>query len=322
MYSITYKLSKDNKLPRLAILCGVHGNESHSVSQVLKLLQSVKMHCGNKIIDLDKEREYNKNTERTPDFIRKLILTYSEITFCMGVNELGLSAESREFINPSYDDETISNRDFNREFSLEEKMDDILDIKKKILEVVDNNDVIIDVHNSPLCMNTLVFGLDSKINSFVDIARENEIDFISTGKFTDGILKNYINNTKFSTKKVGLTAELNGMGYVNNEVRKASKEFLDNLILKAYKFLNVNTFSTPSNANIAIDIVSPARGIISYNKDNPLAFYKAGEVIAYITNLEGIPNGTVTAPMSGKLVALQSSLFVDAGRSFGTFVAV
>lgn len=323
MYKISFPLGRDDTLPKIAIMCGVHGNETHAVSQVIDLIRALRAGIGEdgRILNNSDSSIADEQASEPSGFIKDLASKYKEITFVTGINELGLAHSSRDFINPGDDSDIISDRDFNREFSFEKKYDNINEAKQKIIEIIERNDIIIDVHNSPLCENTLVFGLDPSVNSMTKIAKDSGLRYIVANSLTDGIIKNYINNKIFKTKKVGLTVELNGMGWVPMDISEGSRFFLSKVIMNGFKFLNRNTFIQPDNSSISIDLISPAEGIISYNKVEPLSYYGANELIAFINGLDGYPKGVVYAPMPGRLVALQESLYVTTGRSFGTFVS-
>ena len=158
---------------KILVISGTHGNETHAVDVVYELSKL------------------------------KLNLENTEVEFVHAWNKTGLKYNVREFVDESEGRET---NDLNRSFPTNgcwNKDALIEDIKLKIQDA----DVVIDVHNSPLCANSALIDNGPYARSYVDFCKAHNCQYIVRESAGDTI-KNYA----IENGKVGFTIEIGDMG--------------------------------------------------------------------------------------------------------------
>lgn len=273
-------------------VCGVHGNESKAVKVVMKLREMI-----------------NEKKEKFPGI--------STIGFMIGVNKMGLKHNAREWI----DEPTSPTNDMNRAFERETKVfdkcfDEVVDEIKEKAKVYD---VVIDVHNSPNCIESFLidFGMP-KSNWLAGFAKDMEKGILQPIVRQSGVdsLKNYVNSLSGTDHlHVGFTVELGGMGF---EGEHCDGE--ENIKLKAFKLIQfmkeLPKFQNCKEENIdyldcTIPVLSSREGIIEYTKKNPNTSYKKDEEIGVIISFTGTILERIKAPCDGVMIGVSDSYYVD-----------
>jgi predicted deacylase len=146
---------------------------------------------------------------------------YSELTVINFVNEQGIRDNTREM--------PIQN-DLNRMFK-----SDNVDIFETLKENIDNSDVVIDIHSSPLCTDFVLINRDKFCNSYVNFCRSSDIYYVIRNSSNDTIKKYCLDNDK-----IGFTIELNKLDIVDiNSAKNGAR-----IILKLIS--NVSTLTIES----------------------------------------------------------------------------
>lgn len=218
-------------------------------------------------------------------------------------------------------DEEEPTNDMNRMYGLRpvfSRDNVIANIKRKISEV----DVLIDVHNSPSCCNSILISNNKYARDYVKFAENNGIRYIVRESAVPTAKKYAIEHGK-----IGITVELGGMLYTPcfEKIMESQVSFLHKLVmsLEVYEQLG-GTFGNgieplPVTANM-VSIYSHNRGIVDYKV--PLGQrVSAGDVLAEISTVEAGFKvvETVTAPYDGWIADVCQQLYVDEGDSIGDF---
>lgn len=274
---------------KLLIVCGVHGNETSAVASVVELKKDIKL---------------------------LKLKNISSIRFMIGVNETGILYNTREYVNVSDNGGNDLNRLFQKDDGLSRKNEIILSIKN----AVSNSDYVIDVHASPFIKNCVTIDYDESVGYLDNFFRLNNIFHVIRNTASNNTLKKYA----CSKGKIGITAEINGMGFSSNLILNVNfiKSIIDSLDGIGKK--DITTYSTAFQKEIGLnsisfDIFSKKEGIIKYVshlKDDILGRYPAKAVIAYIYDYHDNLIDTVEAPCLGTLYAVSENLI---GTTIGMF---
>lgn len=273
-------------------VCGVHGNESKAVKTVMKLREII-----------------NEKKEKFPGI--------STIGFMIGVNKMGLKHNTREWIDEPVSPTNDMNRAFERETKVFDKcFDEVVDEIKEKAKVYD---VVIDVHNSPNCIESFLidFGMP-KSNWIAGFTKDMRKGILQPTVRQSGVdsLKNYVNSLVGTDHlHVGFTVELGGMGF---EGEHCDGE--ENIKLKALKLTQfIKELPKLQNCNDAvlnyldctIPVFSSKEGIIEYVKKNPNTSYKKDEEIGVIRNFSSTILERIKAPCDGVMISVSGSYYID-----------
>jgi predicted deacylase len=273
----TIELNKEGKR-RVLVVCGIHGNESQAVKDVYYL------------------KGHFKNTNMVNSNIWK-------ITFVVA-NRSGLLANTREYQT----DNKSPTSDFNRSFPWKEEAQEKETIVEELKEEVKNNDIIIDVHNSPNCIPCVLVDwngprFDVICSMLKTMPRESMFTPVIRYSGVDS-LKNYANNLG----KFGFTVELGGMGFPRTK---------QNGFARLFNFINFIA-DLPADTNMVPfyyedttrHLVSPSvEGIISW-EDEEKSLYKKGTPICEIDSFCGKGHAEIVAPYDCILVSRSESYYV------------
>lgn len=286
---------------------GIHGNESSAVNSLYWAYYKIK-----------------DPTYKAPDWIKS-------ITFCIGVNEAGLAADQREWVDYRSNSDDL-NRMFPPSFISKE------DIKNLISNEVAKADVIIDVHNSEVCKPCALIDNDINAVYLSYVMRKTFITpMIRDGNSLAGTIKSYVNNN--FPNKIGITVELPGMGFNKNTLPEDDVvlilDLLENLDipLVSRKEFNQKLYSgalgmrTPNiQEHLPVELTPPTSGLIKdldYSKvttfDPIKGFYKKGDIICKVLDLDSGIEFPIYAPFDGYLFDLQGTYYAVKGRSIGSF---
>lgn len=292
MYKDHINFGKDGL--SVLFVCGIHGNESKAVKTVMKL----------------KEMLGEKND-------KNLYPGISTVGFAIGVNKQGLKHNTREWQEDVKQPTMDMNRAFEKETKVYEKcFEEVVD---EIKEMSKNYDVVIDVHNSPNCIESFLIdfgmpkscwqaGFASKMEKGIlqPIVRQSGVDS----------LKNYVNaNNSLDHLHVGFTVEMGGMGFEGEHL-----DAEENIKLKAWKLIqfmkelpkikDCNDIAL-SYLDCTIPILSSREGIVEYCKKNPITKYQKDEKVCVIKSLTGKELETIVAPCDGILIGVSDSYYID-----------
>lgn len=285
-------------LPSILIIAGTHGNETSALWSAWFL----------------------KNMLSTGDLLGGIRGKYSRISFLLGINPTGLAANEREWqetgkgipcdLNRAF---SIRNDDFSRE-----------SIVGMVKSAINDHNVIIDIHNSPNIVDCILINNDLLARSYVEWCEKSGIKYILRDNCSDTI-KKYANDLG----KMGITVELNSMGYCNEANLSSSVLFITNLITQVSAY--VSNWPEPQRSALpvamnSIEMCAHADGLIKYAADNAFKHYDKGELIAKICDYSMNPlesprqcNEEILAPCDGYLMCVNPSLYQESGCYFATF---
>lgn len=270
------ELNKEGKR-RVLVVCGIHGNESQAVKDVYYL------------------KEHFKNINMVNSNIWK-------ITFVVA-NRSGLLANTREY----QPDNKSPTSDFNRSFPWKEEVQEKETIIEELKEEVKNNDIIIDVHNSPNCIPCVLVDwngprFDVICSMLKTMPREAMFTPVIRYSGVDS-LKNYANNLG----KFGFTVELGGMGFPRTKQNGFARLFnFINFIVDLPADINMIPFYYEDTTR---HLVSSFEGIIDWENEEK-SLYKKGTPICSIHSFCGIGETQIVAPYDCILVSRSDSYYV------------
>ena len=260
------------------LLCGVHGDEQNAVLSTMKAYNSLKQENHGSI-------QIN----------------------CVIVNTPALRACQREV--PEKDEPTM---DMNRMYVNEPDFnpDSIVEtIKQKIME----SDVVIDVHDSPACANSILISNSDYAEDYVKFAKEMGICYIITESATNTAKKFAV-----EAGKAGFTVELGGMGFCPEFKTVIDKniQFIHRLVMSIEVYAQRGGHflkKAPMVQNCIVrSIYAHTEGIMDYTKGLGETF-RTGEVIGGIYSPTGILVEKVVAPFDGWVADAMPKLWVEAG---------
>lgn len=262
---------------KILVVCGIHGNESQAVKDVYYL------------------KEHLKNTSMVNPNIRK-------ITFVVA-NRSGLLANTREY----QPDNKSPTSDFNRSFPWKEEAQEKETIIEELKEEVKNNDIVIDVHNSPNCIPCVLIDwngprFDVICSMLKTMPRESMFTPVIRYSGVDS-LKNYAN----SLGKFGFTVELGGMGFPRTKQNGFARLFnFINFIADLPADVNMIPFYYEDTTR---HLVSSFEGIIDWENEEK-SLYKKGTLICEIDSFYGKGHAEIVAPYDCILVSRSDSYYV------------
>lgn len=267
-------LSRKESGPKILVISGIHGDESQAVVSVLKLADAIsKLSCD-------------------PSSVFSHVASY---TFLHAVNDFGLAQHTRENL---YQKESETPQDLNRLFKAE--FSTPTELKDTISTAITDADIVIDVHNSPLCKNCFLVDYDSNADKILSlVGRTSLTPLVRTVNTNAGTVK----SKALSMGKIGFTVELNGMGFLGDDPEQSSillLEFIQS-ILSNY---NLPKKTCPDLSEyLSHSLYSMITGVVSWQRLNPwLKKYSKNEVICTVTSLDGKETHEIKAPYSGGFV--------------------
>lgn len=286
---------------------GIHGNESSAVNSLYMAYLKIK-----------------DPTYKAPEWIKS-------ISFCIGVNEAGLSADQREWADFRSNSDDL-NRMFPPSFLSKEE------IKTLISSEVAKADVVIDIHNSEICKPCALVDNDINAVYLSYVMRKTFITpMIRDGNSLAGTIKGYVNNS--FPNKIGITVELPGMGFNKNTSTENDValilDLLENLDIPLVSRSDFNKklysgslgMRIPNlQEHLPIELTPQTSGLIK-NLDitkvttfDPVkGLYKKGDLICTILDFNNGIEFPIYAPFNGYLFDLQGTYYVVKGRSIGSF---
>lgn len=286
------------------ITSGIHGNESSAVYASYLMYYMFK----------------EKLTE-PPSWL-------NSITFFLGINEPALACDCREWVNLNE-----MSDDLNRMFPPQNLTKE--NIRETVKELVLQNDIVIDVHNSPICKPCYLIDNDEQALFLSFCARKTMLTpLIRDGNSNAGTIKSYVNNQ--CSNKLGYTIELPGMGI--NKAQNSEEDcaylidFLEKLEIPktpkalALQKLNFSSKGLPEVYKCTpMSVASPVTGIIKHLDlrkvidCGPETMYKEGEMICSVLDFKSKKEVPIRAPFDGYVFDFQHSYIAVKGASLLDF---
>lgn len=225
--SSTYDYLLESKTPRpfsfnyknyegynILMVSGVHGNEQLAVLSSYEAYSRIK----------------NEN------------LINGELTLYMGANAPGLVAGTREYTEFKDPSALPEDRNLNRAFPTEEKVDDMELARSKVMALEDAATIVLDVHNSTSVHNCVLIDNCPYAKAYVKWCIENDIAYILRDG-PQGTLK----ARTIKRGDIGFTVELGGMGdcMLENSIMTSQIDFLVKLIVALSKVEDLSVFKRP-----------------------------------------------------------------------------
>lgn len=264
---------------KVLVISGVHGNETHAVAATYQLYENM---C-----------KFNSSE-------------IGKIDFIFNLNEYGLEQDTRDNL---YAKETSTN--LNRLFPKEYNTpDEIKDYLKKIVN--ENYDLILDVHNSPCCLDCVLIDYDENTNKLLGVLKDSPLEPM-VRPTQIGTIKKLFNKYSYA-----YTVELGEMGIRGDY--KASAELLRTFIetvignMKDKKTVEVNQDCVVKTLCTKID-----NGIIRYERANVVGYYEEGDPICTVKNMHTSEVEYIEAPFDGILFDVDDNIYSYSGKEFGMF---
>lgn len=225
--SSTYDYLLESKTPRpfsfkhknyegydILMVSGIHGNEQLAVLASYEAYSRIK----------------NEN------------LINGELTLYMGANAPGLVAGTREYTEFKDPSALPEDRNLNRAFPTEEKVDDMELARSKVMALEDAATIVLDVHNSTSVHNCVLIDNCPYAKAYVKWCIENDIAYILRDG-PQGTLK----GRTIKRGDIGFTVELGGMGdcMLENSIMTSQIDFLVKLIVALSKVEDLSVFKRP-----------------------------------------------------------------------------
>lgn len=301
MQDATVKFSDNGT--KVLIISGTHGNESNAV-KISSLLYRMLAAAGQEPIE-----------------------GIASIEFLIGINDAGLKYNTREYASEA------AIADINRSFY--EHCPSYTQILKAVEDAVSRNDIVIDLHNSPKCLNAFCVDYAPDAAFFIELLSRNGLPF-TVRESNSNTIKKYVNNLG----KIGFTLELDNMGYSSdrNQIPAAIgflKKVLESVktihIPKAFDSDAISVWTGGSYGSskeisfvdlhryLAYEIMSHSNGLIEYAKADPLVTYKKGETIASIVDYNGNVLEELRAPDNGFMTCVSESWYISENDAIGEF---
>lgn len=232
---------KNKKGKNILIIAGVHGEE---VTPVYSLSIFLKQYV--EVVKQD----------------------FKSITVINGINMDGLKHGTRDVPNNS-------TSDLNRMFVYETKTNALSLLKEHIEE----NDIVIDVHSSPSCMDFALIDIDEYMNSMKEWCDKSSVPAAFRYSGADTI-KRYC----LDMGKPALTIELNKLNVIDYASAKNGAEILTRLILRSKDYAKIEK-KEPGYVKELVEIKTYVAGIVDYHAKNGEHF-SAGDTLYSIEDLE------------------------------------
>lgn len=288
MFKQTF-LTTRNRGPKILVLSGIHGDETQAVKAVLKLAEEISKSVNSLASALSKVTSY---------------------TFLHGVNDYGLLTHQRE---NTFQKETTPSQNLNRLFAPTYQTPQ--EVKDLITPEIEAADIVIDVHNSPVCKNCFLVDYDSYAEKCLSLTKKTALaPLLRVANVGAGTVK----SKALSLGKIGFTVELNGMGFLGSDTDQAATLLQDFLISIIESYEEPVTPLDNLADYLSVFLYSKISGILEWKRLDPLMKkYGKGETICTVTSLDRKEVQEIKAPFSGGFVYdIPDSLYISKGEPF------
>jgi len=184
----------------ILILSGVHGNELTPI------------YCSYLLSKYDDIFFFDKKYIKSKSF--------KKLTILSSINDDGIIKNTRDIPNNS-------TTDINRMFNSELKVN----IQEELKTLINENDVIIDIHSSPHCTEFALINQDRKTNSYIDFLKNIDVNYAIRYSSANTIKKYCLD-----LNKIAFTIELNGMNKIDYDSAGKGFELVCKIINNIRKF--------------------------------------------------------------------------------------
>lgn len=288
MFKQTF-LTTRNRGPKILVISGIHGDETQAVKAVLKLAEEISKSVNSPASALSKVTSY---------------------TFLHGVNDYGLLTHQRE---NTFQKETAPSQNLNCLFTPTYQTPQ--EVKDLITPEIEAADIVIDVHNSPVCKNCFLVDYDSYAEKCLSLTKKTTLTpLLRVANVNAGTVK----NKALSLGKIGFTVELNGMGFLGSDPDRGATLLQDFLISIIDSYEKPVTPLDKLEDYLSVFLFSKISGILEWKRLDPLMKkYSKGETICTVTSLNGKEVQEIKAPFSGGFVYdIPDSLYISKGEPF------
>ena len=233
----TYKGTGDKNI---LILSGVHGDELTPIVSTNNLIKNIETFYKDK-------KEFHAR--------------FGSLKIFSAINATGIAQNTREIPNDF-------TPDLNRKFNTRESFED------ELFELINDADMVIDVHSSPNCTNFVLLNQDENTNSFVDFCNDNYIEYAIQYSAADTI-KNYC----LKNDKIGITVELNGKNYIDTKASEIGVSIILKFIIHDLEIKK----SVPKH-NVMEEFKTYHEGLFIFNKECG-NIINDGDYMGYVLNL-------------------------------------
>ena len=261
-------LGKNNTGKNILIISGVHGNELTPI------------YCTYLLSKMD----YSN-------------YDFKKITIISCINNNGVVQNTREVPN-------TSTSDLNRMFNVIETINE----KDELENQIKDNDIIVDIHSSPKCVNFVLLNQDENTNSYVEFCNKNNINYLIRYS-TANTIKKYC----LDLNKISFTLELNMLDYIDEISAKNAKDIVLKIIDNCN---NIIINKQEPKYNIYVELQTYKVGLFIENK-------KCGDIIKYketigsILNIDTLKLSDVKCTLKGnyRIICFGTTNYVDGSNS-------
>ena len=261
MNKTTYK-GFNTQGKKIAILAGIHGNEINPIYTAMKLVRD------SLLTDLEVMKDL------------------SEITVVNTINKAGLMLNKRGIDKPRIDD-------LNRFFDSDES-----DVVGELKKVIDEHDVIIDLHASPNCTEFVLIDINEYTNSMIEWCVKAGV-FYACRYSSNKTIKHYCQDKG----KTSITYEMKGMNFIDEVIAHKTIEDIKSLIENVNKF---NLEKTEPNIKEIVITSSYKDGLLLHSV-NLGDIVNKNDVISRVANYKGDVVLEIKSPVNGRIISLSHS---------------
>jgi len=264
----------NKKGKNVLLISGVHGDEATPIYTLSLILKD--------IIDGNSNLKISK---------------INSLTIINGVNESGILNHQRDISNE------ITN-DLNRSFDTINK-----DSVKLLKKFIDINDVIIDIHSSPSCVEFALIDIDEYTTTLKKWCDDSDVK--TAYRYSSA---NTIKRYSLTKNKISLTLEINKLIDIDIESAKRTLKIINNLISNVHL---VKLKKHKPNVQELLSIKTYISGI--YIDEHTTNIVKKGHKLGYITDFEGNKKLEIKAPTNGSVITHPNSTIISRGETLYFF---
>jgi predicted deacylase len=219
---------------------------------------------------------------------------FRKVDFLFGMNETGIRAKTRE-------EQPLPPGDLNRGYFEPTNWQDYL---KTVTSQCNVYDVVIDVHNSPDIANCVLLNADQFATGYRNHLDRHGIPTLMWEKDLQ-TLKDFVN---WKTRAVGLTVELNGLGFETSAVENA--KFLER-VLRACATIEKEMLPVDYRY-LCVNVVAKREGMLFWDPKQLGEKVVKGAVLALVRGYDMQVLDEIVSPVDGTLIVGPEGCFVNA----------
>lgn len=266
-----------NSQNKVLIISSVHGDEQTPLRTIYLL---------NDYITKEKENGIFPNV--------------GKITTVIGVNHTGLKNVQRNLVPDNHKGDL--NRMFNDDYDF--------DTYKELKQLIDEHNIVIDVHSSPRVNEFVLIDIDGYTDFVIKWMKKSNVDYACRYAVSNGTIKKYC----FNNGKVGVTVELTGLERI--DFKSASKgemmiiNLLDNINFEMKENFKIPYDLKYINEIYEIEEVKAGCEGILLEKFQGGSKVKKGTILAEVVDYEMNPLKEVIAKYDAFIVSMPLTHYV------------